>query len=87
MNALPASCAACASLFPFCAAPTIERRRDVRSAGMTRVIVPQRNVRDVQAEVPPDVLEALKVIPTTCLEQVLAAAFDPPLLLLPHSRL
>lgn len=54
---------------------------------MTRVIVPERNLRDVQAELPRDVLQALEVIPATRLEQVLAAAFDPPLLLLPQSRL
>lgn len=55
--------------------------------GMARVIVPERNMRDVGAELPPSVRGALEIIPATRLEQVLAAAFDPPLLLLPQSRL
>lgn len=54
---------------------------------MARVIVPERNMRDVRAELPPSVRGALEIIPATRLEQVLAAAFDPPLLLLPQSRL
>ena len=58
-----------------------------RHAGLTRVIVPARNMREVAAEVPRSALGALEVLPAERLEDVLRAAFDPPYLLLPRPRI
>ena len=55
--------------------------------GIKQVIIPARNMAEVQAEVPASVRTGLKVVPVTRLQEVLAAAFDPPLLLLPHPKL
>eukprot|EP00887_Chlorella_sp_A99_P006545 scaffold3.g6545.t1 len=49
------------------------------AAGMARVLVPARNMRDIAADVPADVMEALEVVPCQRVEDALAAAFDPPL--------
>ena len=51
------------------------------AAGMTRVLLPQRNMRDVAADVAAGVRAELELVPCGSLEEVLAAAFDPPLLL------
>ena len=58
-----------------------------RHAGLTRVIVPARNMQEVAAEVPRSALGALEVLPAERLEDVLQAAFDPPYLLLPRPRI
>ncbi|GMH41956.1 hypothetical protein BSKO_09875 [Bryopsis sp. KO-2023] len=52
--------------------------------GVKRVILPRRNVRDVEIEVPADVRDAMEVIGVDKLEDLLASAFDPPYLL--HTR-
>lgn len=52
-------------------------------AGMAQVLVPARCMAEVQAEVPAACLESLQVVGVERMEQALAAAFDPPLMLLP----
>ncbi|CAD7703028.1 unnamed protein product [Ostreobium quekettii] len=56
-------------------------------AGFRRVILPQRNVKDVVAEVSKEVQEGLETIGTTNLEEVIRQAFDPPYEVLQRSRL
>lgn len=51
------------------------------AAGMRAVILPARNMRDAEADVPKEVLDAMELIPVERVEQALAAAFDPPLML------
>ena len=46
------------------------------------MILPARNLRDAEADVPEEVRAGMELIPVERLEQALAAAFDPPLLLL-----
>ncbi len=48
-------------------------------AGIKRVLVPQRNWRDVNADVPDNIRSSLEIIPVHVLEDVLYNAFDPPL--------
>ena len=57
------------------------------SAGVKRVLVPKRNWRDIQADVPASVRDNLEIIPVNVLEDVLQHAFDPPLLLKPTAKL
>ncbi len=47
-----------------------EKLLAARHAGMKRVIVPARNMRDVIADVPPATRDALTIIPAERLEQV-----------------
>lgn len=54
---------------------------DVGFAGVKRVLVPKRNWRDVQADVPVNIRDSLDIIPVHVLEDVLQHAFDPPLVL------
>ena len=56
-------------------------------AGIKRVLVPKRNWRDVQADVPMNIKDSLEIIPVHVLEDVLQNAFDPPLILQPLARL
>lgn len=48
------------------------------AAGMRQVILPARNLADVEAEVPAEARAGLDLIPVERLDQVLEAAFDPP---------
>ncbi|GAB4821799.1 hypothetical protein N2152v2_008845 [Parachlorella kessleri] len=69
-----------------------EKLLAAHTAGMPRVIVPARNMRDVQADVPREVRESLEILAAERLEDVLHRAFDPPLDLLqqhqePRARL
>lgn len=64
-----------------------EKLLAARHAGLSRVIVPARNMREVVADVPESVRTSLAIIPASTLQDVLAAAFDPPYLLLPQARL
>jgi len=57
-----------------------------RRSGISRAIVPARNIPDL-SEVPLAVRSALQVVPVRHFEEVLEAAFDPPILLLPMARL
>lgn len=56
-----------------------EKLLAAQAAGMARVLVPARNMPDVQAEVPAAVRQTLQVLPCQRLEDVLKGAFDPPL--------
>ena len=56
-------------------------------AGIKRVLVPRRTMRDVKADVPASVKEAMQILPVDRLDDVLRLAFDPPMLLEPSSRL
>ena len=56
-------------------------------AGIKRILIPSKNMRDVKADVPKSVSEQLEVVPVQRLEDVLAAAFTPPITLLADSKL
>ncbi len=56
-------------------------------AGMKRILIPSKNMRDVKADVPKSVSEQLEVVAVQRLEDVLAAAFTPPIMLLAESKL
>ena len=56
-------------------------------AGMKRILIPSKNMRDVKADVPKAVSEQLEVVSVQRLEDVLAAAFTPPITLLADSKL
>jgi hypothetical protein len=58
-----------------------------RAAGLARVLVPARNLREVELEVPEAERRGLEVVGVERLEQVLLHAFDPPYVLLPRPRL
>jgi ATP-dependent Lon protease len=58
-----------------------------RRAGFKRVILPAANLDGVRAELPPDALAAIALVPAARVEQVLEHAFDPPLRLVPAPRL
>lgn len=65
-----------------------EKLLAARAAGITRVIVPARNMPDVLSEAGAALKDGrLQVIPAARVDQVLAAAFDPPYVLLPTPRL
>ena len=49
------------------------------AAGMQRVVLPSRNVAEVEREVPEEVRRGISLIRAERMEQVLAAAFDPPM--------
>ena len=51
------------------------------------MIVPKRNMREVEMDLPASARASLEVIPVERLQDVLVAAFDPPYLLLPRARL
>ena len=56
-------------------------------AGIKRILIPSKNMRDVKADVPKSVSEQLEVGAVQRLEDVLAAAFSPPIMLLAESKL
>ena len=56
-------------------------------AGIKRVLVPKRNWRDVQADVPKNIKDNIQIIPVNVLEDVLQHAFDPPLVVTPSTKL
>mmetsp|Transcript_6093 Transcript_6093/g.13222 ORF Transcript_6093/g.13222 Transcript_6093/m.13222 type:complete len:1166 (+) Transcript_6093:153-3650(+) len=64
-----------------------EKLLAARHAGLSRVIVPARNMRDVEVDVTPAVRSHLQIIPAERLEDVLREAFDPPFLMLPMPKL
>ncbi|KAK2078188.1 Lon protease-like protein 2 [Prototheca wickerhamii] len=64
-----------------------EKLLAAHAAGVKRVIVPRRNLRDIEAEVPASVRGAVEVVGVQRIEEVLAAAFDPPLALAQPARL
>lgn len=56
-----------------------EKLLAAHTAGMSRVVVPARNLRDVQADVPPQIRQALEIVGAEKLEDVLRAVLDPPI--------
>lgn len=64
-----------------------EKLLAAHAAGLKRVLIPRRNARDAEADVPQKVQDSLRIIPCATIEDVLREAFDPPLLLLPRSKL
>ena len=56
-------------------------------AGIKRILIPSKNMRDVKADVPKAVSAQLEVVSVQRLEDVLAAAFTPPITLLADSKL
>jgi ATP-dependent Lon protease len=54
-----------------------------RAAGMRQVILPSRNLKDVEMELTEEERMGIELKPVERLDQVLSAAFDPPLLLIP----
>ncbi|KAL3159511.1 hypothetical protein ABBQ38_009929 [Trebouxia sp. C0009 RCD-2024] len=56
-------------------------------AGIKRVLVPRRNWRDIQAEIPANIKASIDIIPVHVLEDVLQQAFAPPLHLRPGAKL
>ena len=66
-----------------------EKLLAARAAGLKRVLVPARNMPDIMAEAK-EVMEGeggLEVMPITYMHEALAAAFEPPYLLMPRPRL
>ncbi len=57
------------------------------AAGLTRVLVPARNLREVETDVPEAVRKQMAVIGVGTLQEVLREAFDPPFDVQPASRL
>ncbi len=64
-----------------------EKLLAARAAGLKRVLVPARNMREVELEVPQQERAELEVVAVERLEQVLVHAFDPPYHLLPRPRM
>lgn len=64
-----------------------EKLLAARRAGLSRTIVPARNLPEIMADVSPSVRAALQILPVQRLEEALEAAFDPPMHLLPRPRL
>lgn len=56
-------------------------------AGIKRVLVPKRNWRDIQTDIPANVKSSIEVIPVHVLEDVLQQAFAPSLHLSPVPKL
>ena len=56
-------------------------------AGIRQVIIPARNMAEVDSELPPAIRAQLRIVPVRTLQEVLLAAFDPPLQLLPEAKL
>lgn len=54
-----------------------------RAAGMRQVILPSRNLKDVEMELTEEERTGIEVTPVERLDQVLRAAFDPPIMLIP----
>jgi hypothetical protein len=64
-----------------------EKLLAARGAGLTRVILPARNLPEVVSEFGEGMVPGLEVVGVERMEQALAAAFEPPYLLLPRTRL
>ncbi|KAK9840022.1 hypothetical protein WJX74_002213 [Apatococcus lobatus] len=64
-----------------------EKLLAAHQAGIKRVLVPRRTMRDVKADVPASVKESMKILPVDRLEDVLRLAFDPPILFEASARL
>eukprot|EP00798_Chlamydomonas_sp_ICE-L_P026793 gene26793-4383_t len=64
-----------------------EKLLAARHSGLARVIIPARNMRDVEVDLPAAARNDLEIIPVETLTDVLKVAFDPPYLLLPRARL
>jgi len=64
-----------------------EKLLAARRAGLSRAIVPARNMPEIIAEVSPAVRASLQIVPVQRLEEALEAAFDPPFYLLPRPRM
>ena len=56
-------------------------------AGIRQVIIPARNMAEVDTQLPPAIRAQLQIVPVRTLQEVLLAAFDPPLQLLPEAKL
>ncbi|KFM25409.1 Lon protease 2 [Auxenochlorella protothecoides] len=56
-----------------------EKLLAAHAAGVRRALVPVRNLRDVRDDLPASVREDMQVLGCQRMEEVLAAAFDPPL--------
>lgn len=56
-------------------------------AGMKRVLIPRRNIHDVEAEISREVRSSLKIVGVDTLEDVLASAFNPPFSVQKQSKL
>jgi len=54
-----------------------------RDAGMRQVILPSRNLKDVEMELTEEERTGIELTPVERLDQVLRAAFDPPMALIP----
>ncbi|KAK9811443.1 hypothetical protein WJX72_003978 [[Myrmecia] bisecta] len=64
-----------------------EKLLAAHSAGVKRVLVPRRNMRDVKGDLPAEIKQALQIIPVDRLEDVLREAFEPSIHVLPLARL
>lgn len=58
-----------------------------RYAGIKRVLVPKRNWRDIQTDIPANIKSSIEIIPVHVLEDVLQQAFAPSLHLSPVPKL
>lgn len=56
-------------------------------AGIKRVLVPKRNWRDIQTDIPANIKSSIEIIPVHILEDVLQLAFTPSLHLSPVPKL
>ena len=56
-------------------------------AGIKRVLVPRRNWRDIQADIPANIKASIKLIPVHVLEDELQQAFAPSLQFRPAAKL
>lgn len=56
-------------------------------AGIKRVLVPKRNWRDIQTDIPGNIKGSIEIIPVHVLEDVLQHAFAPSLHLSPVPKL
>ena len=52
-----------------------EKLLAARQAGMAAVLIPARNMADVEADLPPGLRTAMEVLPCSSMEDVLASAF------------
>ena len=59
----------------------------VTATGLKQVIIPARNLAEVEADVPESVRQGLSIVPVRRLEEVLRHAFEPPLVLQMAARL
>jgi ATP-dependent Lon protease len=55
------------------------------TAGLSRVILPSSNYKEAKKCIQDEKISNLSLIPVTTIEEVLSAAFDPPIILVPDS--